>query len=237
VPACSLDGVRPEDPEAGFVWWGLGLYRARRHVVMGRRHLHLDAGRSQDGACWSLWTCFVYRPSQRTRRHVWWIQESFLLARYFSVDRYGLEASESVDISVSQKRGNNWTEQNPTKQPPPLYFTRGASDPVLKEVVVFGGGSVGADRTKPGHGMAPTGRSFRRQSILRFAGVGNGVGSSEPPVSDLRGKCLQHDQVLRRHLDVDREITTPEMGPSLRGGLLAHKPHCLGFSATSNSRA
>jgi hypothetical protein len=27
------------------------------------------------------------------------------------------------------------------------------------------------------------------------------------------------------------------MGPSLRGGLLAHKPHCLGFSATSNSRA
>jgi hypothetical protein len=44
--------------------------------------------------------------------------------------------------------GNNWTEQNPTKQPPLLYFTSGAFDPVLKEVVVFGGGSVGADQNK-----------------------------------------------------------------------------------------
>ena len=32
--------------------------------------------------------------------------------------------------------------KNPAKQPPPLYFTTGAFDPALKEVVVFGGGDV-----------------------------------------------------------------------------------------------
>ncbi len=42
--------------------------------------------------------------------------------------------------------GTDWTEQNPSTQPPPLYYTTGGFDPLLKEVVVFGGGSVARDK-------------------------------------------------------------------------------------------
>lgn len=42
--------------------------------------------------------------------------------------------------------GRAWTQQNPSTQPPPLYFTVGDFDPRLQEVVVFGGGSEGVDQ-------------------------------------------------------------------------------------------
>jgi hypothetical protein len=42
--------------------------------------------------------------------------------------------------------GSNWTQRNPATTPPPLYFTTGAFDPMLNQVVVFGGGSVGVDQ-------------------------------------------------------------------------------------------
>jgi hypothetical protein len=42
--------------------------------------------------------------------------------------------------------GFNWTERTPAHQPPVLYFTTGAFDPVFKAVVVFGGGSLGVDQ-------------------------------------------------------------------------------------------
>jgi hypothetical protein len=64
--------------------------------------------------------------------------------------------------------GNNWTEQNATKQPPPLCFTGGAFDPVLQEVVVFGG-SVGADQNKTWPRDGTNWTQLSRQSILRFA--------------------------------------------------------------------
>ncbi len=40
----------------------------------------------------------------------------------------------------------NWALRTPATTPPPLYFTTGAFDQALKEVIVFGGGSEGVDQ-------------------------------------------------------------------------------------------
>jgi hypothetical protein len=42
--------------------------------------------------------------------------------------------------------GVDWTLLNPKTQPPPLYFSTGAFNPVTNKVLVFGGGSEGVDQ-------------------------------------------------------------------------------------------
>ncbi len=76
--------------------------------------------------------------------------------------------------------GNNWTEQKPTKQPPPLYFTSGAFDPALNKVVVFGGGSVGADQNRT---WAWDGTDWTQLSPAKRPSIREGLGTVWDPAS------------------------------------------------------
>jgi hypothetical protein len=76
--------------------------------------------------------------------------------------------------------GTNWTEQNPTTQPPPLYYTTGAWDPILKEVVVFGGGSVAVDQNTT---WAWNGSDWAKRSPLKHPADREGLGTVWDPIS------------------------------------------------------
>jgi hypothetical protein len=76
--------------------------------------------------------------------------------------------------------GSNWTEESPSTQPPPLYWTAGGYYPPVNAVVVFGGGSEGADQDAT---WAWTGTDWTQLSPLKSPAAREGVGLIGDPAS------------------------------------------------------